>query len=126
MYTEDEIITHFDFNAVENQIRRLRNQISLDGYDIPLYVRHSWVRKDFLLYTYLNNIEDGIESLRNAYYEPKGWAKKKIWTANMPFSYLDINRWLNNLNLMEEELNKYTDILKFNDNVYFSDNTIFG
>ena len=94
MYTEDDIITYSNFNEVENKIRTIRNRLSLDGYDIPLYVRHIWSKKDFLLYTYLNNIEQGIKMLRDTYYEPVGWKKEKTWSANMPFSYLDINRWI--------------------------------
>lgn len=126
MYTQDDIMTYEDFNSVESKISELNSRLTALGYTVEAYTPKTWVKKDFLIYTYLNNIENGIENLGKGYFKPYGWRKKKTWNKGMSFSYIDVNRWLNNLDLMEKELNKHTDILKFNDNVYFSDNTIFG
>lgn len=126
MYNEDSIMNYADFNYIENKIVSLRNRIINLGYSVEIYNSKIWVKKDFLLYTYLNNIENGIENLGLGYYKPNGWQNKKIWTKGMGFSYKDVNRWLNNLNLIEEELNNHTENLKFNNNVYFNDTTIFG
>lgn len=126
MYNEDSIMNYADFNYIENKIVSLRNRIINLGYSVEIYNSKIWVKKDFLLYTYLNNIENGIENLSKGYYKPYGWQNKKIWTKGMSFSYKDVNRWLNNLDLIEAELNNHTENLKFNDNVYFNDTTIFG
>ena len=126
MFNEDSIMTYEDFNSIESKISELNSRLTTLGYTVDTYTPKTWVKKDFLIYTYLNNIEQGIKMLRDTYYEPVGWKKEKTWSASMPFSYLDINRWIDNLNLIEKEINKHTGILKFNNNVYFSDNTIFG
>lgn len=126
MYTEDSIMTYKDFNSVESKISELNSTLTTLGYTVDAYTPKTWVKKDFLIYTYLNNIENGIQALAEGYYKPYGWREKKTWDKGMSFSYMDVNRWIDNLNLIENEINKHTKILKFNDNVYFSDNTIFG
>lgn len=126
MYNEDSIMTYSDFNTIEQKIVSLRTRIVNLSFNVDTYTPKTWVKKDFLLYTYLNNIENGIESLSKGYYKPYGWQNKKTWTTGMSFSYKDVNRWLNNLNIIEAELNNHTENLKFNDNVYFNDTTIFG
>lgn len=126
MYTEDSIMTYKDFNSVESKISELNGRLTTLGYTVDAYTPKTWVKKDFLIYTYLNNIETGIQALAEGYYKPYGWKEKKTWDKGMSFSYIDVNRWLIDLDLMEKEINKHTKILKFNDNVYFSDNTIFG
>lgn len=126
MYNEDSIMTYNDFNAIEQRITSLRYRIVNLGYNVNIYTFKTWVKKDFLLYTYLNNIENGIENLGIGYYKPNGWQNKKVWTKGMSFSYKDVNRWLNNLDLIEAELNNHTENLKFNNNVYFNNTTIFG
>ena len=126
MFNEDSIMTYNDFNTIEQKIVTLRTQIVNLGITVESYTAKNWLSKDFLLYTYLNNIENGIQALAEGYYKPYGWRNKKTWDKGMSFSYMDVNRWIDNLNLIEIEINKHTKILKFNDNVYFSDNTIFG
>lgn len=126
MYNEDSIMTYSDFNTIEQKIVSLRTRIVNLGFNVDTYTAKTWVKKDFLLYTYLNNIENGIENLSKGYYKPYGWQNTKTWTKGMSFSYKDVNRWLNNLDLIEAELNNHTESLKFNNNVYFDDTTIFG
>lgn len=126
MFNEDSIMTYENFNSVESKISELNSTLTTLGYTVDTYTPKTWVKKDFLIYTYLNNIENGIQALAEGYYKPYGWREKKTWDKGMSFSYMDVNRWIDNLNLIENEINKHTKILKFNDNVYFSDNTIFG
>lgn len=126
MFNEDSIMYYTDFNNIENKISELNSRLTTLGYTVDTYTPKTWVKKDFLIYTYLNNIENGIQALAEGYYKPYGWRGKKTWDKGMSFSYMDVNRWIDNLNLIENEINKHTKILKFNDNVYFSDNTIFG
>lgn len=105
MYTEDSIMTYEDFNSVESKINELNSRLTTLGYIVDAYAPKTWVKKDFLIYTYLNNIENGIQALAEGYYKPYGWQEKKVWTKGMSFSYRDVNRWWNNLNLIEERLN---------------------
>lgn len=104
MYNEDSIMNYADFNYIENKIVSLRNRIINLGYSVETYTSKTWITKDLLLYTYLNNIENGIENLGVAYYKPSSWQNKKTWDKGMSFSYHDVNRWLNNLNIIEEKL----------------------
>lgn len=126
MYTEDSIMTYEDFNAIESKINELNSRITTLGYTVDTYTPKTWVKKDFLIYTYLNNIENGIENLGKGYFRPFGWQNKKIWTKGMSFSYKDVNRWWNNLNLIQNEIIQHTENLKFNNNIYFDNTTIFG
>lgn len=126
MYTQDDIMTYEDFNSVESKISELNSRLTTLGYTVDAYTLKTWVKKDFLIYTYLNNIENGIQALAEGYYKPYGWREKKTWDKGMSFSYIDVNRWWNNLNLIQNEVNQHTENLKFNNNVYFDNTTIFG
>ena len=88
---------------------------------IPIYKKKVWQKKDFLLYTYLNNIEKGIENLGKYYYRPEGWQKAKTWSKGMGFSYNDVNRWINDLDLIEERLNNESSSLFPSDTLYPND-----
>lgn len=124
MYNEDSIMTYSDFNTIEQKIVSLRTRIVNLGYSVSLYTSKIWVKKDFLLYTYLNNIENGIENLGKGYFKPYGWQNKKIWNKGMSFSYKDVNRWLNNLNIIEERLDNESSQLFPSDTLYPSDNLL--
>lgn len=126
MYTEDSIMTYEDFNSIESKINELNSILTTLGYTVDKYTPKTWVKKDFLIYTYLNNIENGIENLGKGYFRPYGWQNKKTWTKGMSFSYRDVNRWWNNLNLIQNEIIQHTENLKFNNNIYFDNTTIFG
>lgn len=88
---------------------------------IPVYKKKTWIKKDFLLYSYLNNIEEGIENLGKYYFRPYGWQKAKEWSKGMGFSYKDVNRWINDLNLIEERLNNESSSLFPSDTLYPND-----
>lgn len=124
MFNEDSIMTYSDFNTIEQKIVSLRTRIVNLGYSVSLYTSKTWVKKDFLLYTYLNNIENGIENLGKGYFKPYGWQNKKIWNKGMSFSYKDVNRWLNNLNIIEERLDNESSQLFPSDTLYPSDNLL--
>lgn len=124
MFNEDSIMTYSDFNTIEQKIVSLRTRIVNLGYSVEIYTSKIWIKKDFLLYTYLNNIENGIENLGKGYFKPYGWQNKKIWTKGMSFSYKDVNRWLNNLNIIEERLDNESSQLFPSDTLYPSDNLL--
>lgn len=124
MFNEDSIMTYDDFNYIEQKIVTLRTTLISIGYSIEIYTAKNWTENDFLIYTYLINIEDGINNLAEGYFRPYGWQNKKIWTKGMSFSYRDVNRWITNLNLIEERLNNESSQLLPSDTVYPSDDLL--
>lgn len=85
------------------------------------YTKKTWVATDYLLYTYLNNIEDGLKNIGKVYFRPKGWQETKTWAGGMSFSYRDVNRWINNLNLIIDRLNTESNTLFPSDTLYPSE-----
>ena len=124
MFTQDDIMTYEDFNAIEQKIVTLRSSLVNLGYSIDSYTAKTWARNDFLIYTYLNNIEEGIKALGKGYFRPYGWQKTKTWTAGKGFSYRDVNRWINNLDLIEERISQESNTLLPSDTLYPSDNLL--
>lgn len=114
MFTQDDIMTYEDFNTVEQRILNIRTILEYNGYTIDMYVPKTWFKKDFLIYTYLNNIEEGIQALANGYYKPYGWREGKEWNKGMSFSYNDVNRWLIDLDLMEKEIQEHPETTIWN------------
>lgn len=121
MFTEDSIMTYEDFNTIEQRINTLRSRIISYGYSVNEYTPKTWAKKDFLLYTYLNNVEEGIKALGKGYFRPYGWQNTKIWDKGMSFSYRDVNRWITNLNLIEERLDNESSTLFPSDTLYPSE-----
>lgn len=124
MFNEDSIMTYEDFNYIEQKIVTLRTTLISIGYSIEIYTAKNWNDNDFLIYTYLNNIENGINNLAEGYFKPYGWQNKKIWTKGMSFSYRDVNRWITNLNLIEERLNNESSQLLPSDTLYPSNDLL--
>ena len=124
MFNEDSIMTYEDFNNIEQKIFTLNNSLTNIGYNIESYTPKTWSDNDFLIYTYINNIEDGIKNLGDSYFKPYGWQGKKTWTKGMSFSYRDVNRWISNLNLIEERLNNESSTLLPSDTLYPIDNLL--
>lgn len=92
--------------------------------EIPIYRKRTWQQNDFLIYTYLNHIEKGIENLGKYYFRPYGWQNKKNWDKGMSFSYRDVNNWIANLNLIEERLNNESSLLLPSDTLYPRDDLL--
>lgn len=92
--------------------------------EIPIYRKRTWQQNDFLIYTYLNHIEEGIKNLGKYYFRPYGWQNRKTWTKGMSFSYRDVNRWITNLNLIEGRLNNESSLLLPSDTLYPSDDLL--
>lgn len=117
-------INENDDNHIFETITADFDEGNWEEYDsplIPTYEVKTWEVKDYLLYTYLNNIETGIKNIGKYYYRPYGWQDTKTWTGGMSFSYRDLNRWINNLNIVIERLNNESNSLFPSDTLYPSE-----
>jgi hypothetical protein len=62
----------------------------------------------------LNRIESNIALLANKFYKPVGWKELKTnWLANQDFSYVDANRYEQNLELLYSILNDILNNYKY-------------
>lgn len=52
----------------------------------------------------LNRVENNLEALKNAFYAPEGWLPKVIWNEDIPFSFVDANRYEYNLYILSKIL----------------------
>ena len=116
-FDEDDILTASQLNQIENKIEEVTIYLQ-NTTSIPNYTKKVWLVSDYLLYTYLNNIETGIKNIGKYYYKPYGWQKTKTWKAKQSFSYNDVNRWINDLNLVIDRLNTESSSLFPSDTLY--------
>lgn len=117
-FYETDILTYDTLNTIENKIYEVVNEVSNYNANIPSYTKKTWVSTDYLLYTYIDNIETGIKNIGKYYFRPYGWQKTKTWSAKQSFSYKDLNRWVNNLNIVIERLNTESSSLFPSDTLY--------
>lgn len=88
---------------------------------IPNYTKHRWYDNELLTMQKIDNIEQGIKNIGDYYYKPTGWINVREWLKtstidnmyddmNMQnISYMDLNRWMSNLNLINfDNLNELT------------------
>lgn len=119
-FYEEDILETIQINQIENKIAEVTTRLS-NTTSIPSYTAKIWTKTDYLLITYLNNIETGIKNIGKYYYKPYGWSKTKTWQAKQSFSYKDVNRWVNNLNLVIDRLNTESSSLFPSDTLYPSE-----
>lgn len=79
---------------------------------IPNYEKHVWENNEILTMQKINNIENGIKNIGRYFYKPIGWLNVREWlkdsdifddntnTNIQNISYQDLNRWTNNLSLI--------------------------
>lgn len=120
-FYDTDILTVNELNAIENKIYEVTNKVYEYNANIPSYTKKTWVSTDFLVYTYLNNIEIGLKNIGKYYYRPYGWQNTKLWEAKQSFSYKDVNRWINDINLVIDRLNTESSSLFPSDTLYPSE-----
>lgn len=101
-YYESDILTYEDMNSIEDYIYEtylLLNEKMGTSYS---YTKQLWYKNSALLVPKLNHIEEGIEDLTEYYYKPTDWQETKTWNTSKPekFDYTDVNRWINDLNIL--------------------------
>lgn len=109
MYNDTQYLNYNDLNNIEEKILELNNKLKEYNPSTPEFFSKQWQLNDFPYIQEIDRIEKGIENLGEYWYKPDNWQESKIWlTGNetsqviKSFSYLDINRWINNLNLIEK------------------------
>ena len=111
MYRDTDYLNYTDLNNIEERIKELTTKIQIYNQSTPNFSLKEWYVNDFPYIQEIDRIEKGIENLGEYWYKPDNWQESKIWlTGNetsqviKSFSYLDINRWINNLNLIEKAI----------------------
>lgn len=122
-YYESDIFTYEDANSIEDYIYQTYMLLNKQMGTSYSYTKQLWYKNSALLVPKLNHIEEGIKLLGQYYYRPEGWQKTKIWNATKPekFDYTDVNRWINNLNLITERLYNESNSLFPSDTLYPSE-----
>lgn len=82
---------------------------------IPNYTKHRWYDGEILTMQKIDNIEQGVKNIGFYYEKPNGWLNEKEWlgintiyayaitnygVGIKTISYQDLNRWYNNLELI--------------------------
>ncbi len=122
-YYESDIFTYEDANSIEDYIYQTYMLLNKQMGTSYSYTKQLWYKNSALLVPKLNHIEEGIKLLGQYYYRPEGWQKTKIWDTTKPekFDYTDVNRWINNLNLITERLYNESNSLFPSDTLYPSE-----
>ena len=122
-YYESDIFTYEDANSIEDYIYQTYMLLNKQMGTSYSYTKQLWYKNSALLVPKLNHIEEGIKLLGQYYYRPEGWQKTKIWNATKPekFDYTDVNRWINDLNLITERLYNESNSLYPSDTLYPSE-----
>lgn len=88
-----------------------------DDTIIPDYVKKTWVANEIPFMQDIDNIEQGVANLGKYFTRPLGWITEREWFDNgkfyyeqtdfnvgiKGFSYIDINRWITDINLIDNE-----------------------
>ena len=83
---------------------------------IPDYIKKEWVTNEIPYMQDIDRIEQGIKNLGDYFTKPIGWITPRVWfetnsitnrndycVGSKGLSYKDINRWIHNLNLIEQQ-----------------------
>ena len=122
-YYESDIFTYEDANSIEDYIYQTYMLLNKQMGTSYSYTKQLWYKNSALLVPKLNHIEDGIKKLGQYYYRPEGWQATKLWNTTKPekFDYTDVNRWINDLNLITERLYNESNSLFPSDTLYPSE-----
>ena len=104
---EMSYLNYTDLNTAENKIEEITNYIKTHYIDMPSFTKKTWVVNELPFIQEISRIENGIEDIGEYYYKPNGWLPCKTWITSdnlypiKSFDYRDWNRWVNNLQLVE-------------------------
>lgn len=97
MFTESDYLTHEVLNEFETEIKNLYTKYKLS------YTKKTWVYAELVHVKNIKKIEDAIDKLGELFGYPEKFIKKREWveTAINEISYIDLNRWYHNINLIK-------------------------
>ena len=117
MYNETMYLNYNDLNTIENRITTLTNRLKQYNPSTPTFSAKEWLLNEFPYIQEIDRIERGIDNLQKYWYKPDGWINCKIWLTGSEtqqviksFSFQDINRWINNMDLIEPVIGDNTTI----------------
>lgn len=127
MYNETMYLNYTDLNTIENRILTLTNRLKEYNPSTPTFSSKTWVVNEFPYIQEIQRIETGVDNLKEYWYQPDGWIESKVWLDGTEtsqviksFSYEDINRWIVNLDLMEEAIGDNTTIWNIQSYIYWN------
>lgn len=128
MYRQEDYLSPEDLNQIEQRISDLTDDLA-EITSIPSFVPKTWVVNEFPYIQEIDRIERGVDNLGYYYYKPQNWETTKIWIPKgntqeikKGFSYQDINRWLFNMNLIDEIKDDNSTIWNGQSFVYWDSN----
>lgn len=95
--TSEDYLQAADIAVIDDAVQQVTNKLINKGINIPKYTRKTWNVLRIPYYEDFEVIQNGIFNLQHYYYAPEGWDYGQLYQN---FSYKDINRWINNVNLM--------------------------
>lgn len=132
MYNSEDYLSYNDLNNVENKIEELTNYFNDNSIaSIPTFSKKVWAINEFPYVQEISRIENGIDNIGKYFFKACDWIKTREWIpctqsgCLSSFSYEDINRWLFNLNLIEEHKNDIINIWNGKSYIYWNENSNF-
>ena len=127
MYNETMYLNYNDLNTIENRILTLTNRLRQYNPSTPTFSSKQWFVNDFPYIQEIDRIEKGIDNLQKYWYKPDGWEECKVWLTGeeteqviKSFSFEDINRWVIDLDLMEEVIGDESTIWNLQSYIYWN------
>lgn len=111
-FNREQYLNYEDLNEIENNIYEVTEEFK-QITSIPTFNKKIWVLNEFPWIEEIDRIEQGIENLGKYFYKPYGWIETRTWineARKAIFDYNDINRWINNINLIYEHKNDMLSI----------------
>lgn len=111
-FNREQYLNYEDLNEIENNIYEVTEKFK-QITSIPTFNKKIWVLNEFPWIEEIDRIEQGIENLGKYFYKPYGWIETRTWineARKAIFDYNDINRWINNINLIYEHKNDMLSI----------------
>lgn len=107
-FNREQYLNYEDLNEIENIIYEVTEEFK-EITSIPTFNKKTWSLNEFPWIEEIDRIEQGIENLGEYFYKPYGWIETRTWineSRKSIFDYNDINRWINNVNLIYEHKNE--------------------
>ena len=127
MYNETMYLNYTDLNQIENKILTLTNKLKQYNPSTPTFYSKNWTINEFPYIQEIDRIERGINTLKDYWYKPDNWIDCKIWLNGdeteqviKSFSYIDINRWIVDLDLMEVALDEEVTLWNIQSYIYWN------